>query len=252
VDLTKYIVEKPPNRELVRYLDAEMRKIQRSLDSILAWKASLEVITGEQEYLIAKRFIAIRSEGSGAGGVPVPNDFFHAINTVGGAGRKAGIDFQVGYPVATWQTAMWTEQNNWWHAFGANDFVAVWGFDGNRVRRADETWTSATLLNSWVAYDSTTPTTTQWGTLQYLKDACGFVHLRGLIRSGTTTPGTTVAVLPAGFRPGTNTLFPVRTAAGADDRTGRCDIYSNGNVTIQGNIGADYLSFNGITFLAEA
>lgn len=38
MELTKYVSEKPPSRDIVRYLDAEIRKIQRALDSIASWK----------------------------------------------------------------------------------------------------------------------------------------------------------------------------------------------------------------------
>lgn len=41
MELTKYIPQRPPEsgRDVARYLDAEIRKIQRALDSISAWKA---------------------------------------------------------------------------------------------------------------------------------------------------------------------------------------------------------------------
>jgi len=57
-----------------------------------------------------------------------------------------------------------------------------------------------TLLNSWVANSvSETPT--------YYKDLSGTVIINGSIKSGTTTYGTTVFQLPAGFTPPTGTAI---------------------------------------------
>lgn len=52
-----------------------------------------------------------------------------------------------------------------------------------------------TLANSWVAYDP------NWQEPVYWKDAEGWVTVQGSMSSGTTTPGTTIATLPVGYRP---------------------------------------------------
>jgi len=65
-------------------------------------------------------------------------------------------------------------------------------------------WLDLTLENSWVNYDSGAVT---YPKAQYYKDTAGFVHIRGLIRNGTTASGTTVATLPAGYRPETRQHF---------------------------------------------
>ena len=66
-----------------------------------------------------------------------------------------------------------------------------------------EAWTAPTLLNSWVNYGSI------YQTAGYFKDSEGVVHIRGVIKSGTTTAGTTVFVLPVGYRPSAYEIYPV-------------------------------------------
>ena len=51
-----------------------------------------------------------------------------------------------------------------------------------------------TFLNGWVNYDASL-----YPAAAYAKDIHGMVHLRGLIRSGTST--LTAFVLPEGYRP---------------------------------------------------
>jgi hypothetical protein len=56
-------------------------------------------------------------------------------------------------------------------------------------------WTSITLLNSWVNDGGTSQTA------QYMRDANGTVHVRGIIKNGTAADGTPLFTLAAGFRP---------------------------------------------------
>ncbi|KKK52619.1 hypothetical protein LCGC14_3103070, partial [marine sediment metagenome] len=53
-------------------------------------------------------------------------------------------------------------------------------------------WIAPTLLNSWVNYAATYDTT------GYMKDGFGFVHLKGLVKSGVAG---TIFTLPVGYRP---------------------------------------------------
>ena len=55
-------------------------------------------------------------------------------------------------------------------------------------------WAALTLSASWVNFGGA------YATAQYRRVG-GIVYLSGLIKSGTTTPGTVIATLPAGFRP---------------------------------------------------
>lgn len=62
-------------------------------------------------------------------------------------------------------------------------------------------WIAPTLLNSWV--DSGAPEEVAG----YRKTLWGEVQLRGSIKNGTTTNGTTILTLPAGYRPASTRRF---------------------------------------------
>lgn len=101
-------------------------------------------------------------------------------------------------------------------------------------------WTGVTLINSWVDGGGE-------GAPGYLKDALGFVWMRGYLTTGTA--GTTAFVLPVGFRPGSSTYYPSVQGAGAAGSY----IY----VTTAGNVEPTYTSGGGgcrltaVRFLAE-
>lgn len=102
-----------------------------------------------------------------------------------------------------------------------------------------EAFIAPTLLNSWV----------YWGVPfsqpGYCKDAAGFVHLRGLLKSGVVTAGTGIFVLPAGYRPVDTEIFSVSS----NSAFGEVRVDAAGNVQIQ--VGsASFLSLDGITFKA--
>lgn len=86
------------------------------------------------------------------------------------------------------------------------------------------TWTSPTLQNGWVNYGS------GWANLQYTKASDGVVTVRGLVKSGTTTGGTVIANLPAGYQPPTQYLFCTPSYS---EVFGRVDVTSTGNIIIQ-------------------
>lgn len=90
---------------------------------------------------------------------------------------------------------------NWntWHSGSAGG-----GSDGAWIQAGSP---AGTLLNSW--------TNVSARELSYEKDRMGFVHLRGAIVPGTTTSGTAVVNLPAGFRPLSVQDFIVPAYAGS-------------------------------------
>lgn len=61
---------------------------------------------------------------------------------------------------------------------------------------SDEPWIAPTLLNSWVRYDAASPA---YNTPGYYKDRWGWVHLRGLVKSGANS--TVIFTLPATHKP---------------------------------------------------
>jgi hypothetical protein len=121
------------------------------------------------------------------------------------------------------------------------------------ARRSGEAWTAVTFTNSWADYGST------YAPAAYRKDAQGYVHLRGLIKSGTL--GSAAFTLPAGFRPGYTNIYMGRgnvvsaasyTASDLDKNNGRVDINTGGSVIPHASLcNNGYVSLENITFLAE-
>jgi hypothetical protein len=102
-----------------------------------------------------------------------------------------------------------------------------------------EAWLTPTLGNSWVDFGGAL------GTIRYRKDAEGFVHLRGVMKTGTIN--TTAFTLPAGYRPAADTRF----ACVSNNAFGVCSISGAGvvNPSVGSNVS---FSLDGITFKAEA
>jgi hypothetical protein len=101
-----------------------------------------------------------------------------------------------------------------------------------------------TFANAW-ANSPTAPTSTG----RFMKDANGVVHLAGTLANGTTTPGTLMFTLPAGFQPDQQVKLPALTRGGGSIVAGEVWIDTAGNVTIQAGQN-QYLSLDGMTFLA--
>ncbi len=97
------------------------------------------------------------------------------------------------------------------------------------------TWQDVSFQNSWVNFGSGT------NDAQYCKDSFGFVHLRGVVKSGTVA--TTIFQLPAGYRPSANE----RMDCVSNDAQGRIHIGSGGNVQL--TVGSNaWVSLDGISF----
>jgi len=100
-------------------------------------------------------------------------------------------------------------------------------------------WISPTFQNSWVNFGA------EWDVAGYCKDALGFVHLKGLIKSGTLN--TACFTLPVSYRPAAAMHF----SAASNSLFGVVRIYPNGEVKC-GNPGAnDWFALNNISFKAE-
>lgn len=96
------------------------------------------------------------------------------------------------------------------------------------------------FYNSWVNYGA------PFYDAAFMKDPLGFVHLRGLIKSGATT--ATMFILPIGYRPAKQHIFTSLAA----DVVCRIDVYPTGIVFhVSGGTNA-YLSLDPITFQAYA
>jgi hypothetical protein len=75
----------------------------------------------------------------------------------------------------------------------------------------------------------------------YMKDLMGFVHLRGLIKSGTMS--TSAFTLPAGFRPSAVVLMACASAGAY----GQLEVGTGGTITPTVGLN-NYVSLNGVTF----
>jgi len=102
----------------------------------------------------------------------------------------------------------------------------------------DTVWHPLAYVNSWANYGA------PYGPCGYRKLSSGLVVLRGLCQGGTAS---TIATLPAGYRPGIQGLFNMQTSPNV---ACRIDISTAGVISHQGG-NAGWIALNGITFLAE-
>lgn len=87
-----------------------------------------------------------------------------------------------------------------------------------------EAWNGITLQNAWINTGGV------YALARYRKDKHGVVWLQGRIQGGTTTSGTLLFTLPAGYRPISKLSFTVVTNNTSADQVGQIDIDTTGNV----------------------
>jgi lysophospholipase L1-like esterase len=131
------------------------------------------------------------------------------------------------------------------HAKIADAFVAqMSSFVKPRDRAAalqvNTPWFTPTLNNTWVAFSA------NFDTFGYMKDAMGFVHLRGLIKSGTAGSGNAIVTLPVGFRPSRRKYI----STVSNSAFGVVEIFEDGTIYLSTGTNA-FVSFDNITFLAD-
>ncbi|HSW91014.1 MAG TPA: hypothetical protein VLF64_03395, partial [Candidatus Saccharimonadales bacterium] len=127
--------------------------------------------------------------------------------------------------------------NNW------KTFAAMYYPSGSSA-----TWTSIPLSSSWVPYNTAGSGYSQ---PQFTESTDHIVTLRGLIRSGTASAGTTVGTLPAGAHPATNLIFIVSGYNGTAEIPVRVDVLATGQIVIRTTIANNYLSFANISFYQD-
>lgn len=118
--------------------------------------------------------------------------------------------------------------------------VGPYAWDSSGADTNDTGWAAPSLQNSWVNYGST------WEIAGYRKKN-GFVQLRGLIKSGVVTSGTTLFTLPTGFRP----LTDKHVICVSAQATCVLNIMATGIVKINAGASATYISLADISFIAE-
>lgn len=99
-------------------------------------------------------------------------------------------------------------------------------------------WTACPLQNGWENYGS------PYGNAEYTLTSAKVLVMRGLIRNGTTTSGTTLCNLTEGSRPEKSNFFLVA----GNNVPGRVDVHPSGNITLFSGT-AGYLSLDQVKFI---
>lgn len=127
-------------------------------------------------------------------------------------------------------------------AKGINGSQTYYSLQGMYYPSSFSGWTNLTMQNGWVSFDAGGHPTPQ-----YTKSNDKVVTLKGMIKSGTNTPGTIITNLPVGFRP--KERICIATAGNAAHA--RVDVLPNGDVIIVHTVGSSWLSLDPISFIAE-
>lgn len=163
-------------------------------------------------------------------------------NAVAGFGETMSISGDgvvIGTPY-TYATQVW--KNYTGETFSRTIYTdgsgnATYGVWNQMESVPDAGWFEYPMQNGWVWYGP------EYDKFGFMKDSAGFVHLKGLVRSGTSS---VVYQLPAGYRPLARRIFPCVS----NQAFARCDVESNGVISFQ-NYNNGWVSLEGISFKAE-
>lgn len=109
-----------------------------------------------------------------------------------------------------------------------------------------ETPIAPVLINGWVNFGG------EYGDAAYYKDSFGIVHLRGVIKAGTTAPGTIIFNLPMGYRPGKTVIRSIISGGAGTSIGTSLEISSLGDVRIGAfSAGSTFLPLDDISFPAN-
>lgn len=105
-----------------------------------------------------------------------------------------------------------------------------------------QNWFHLQMQNGWITYNASNNEVPE-----YMKDAYGWVHIRGEVSGGTFTNGTIVAMLPEGNRP--RHIWPINLSHNGS--TGAMlEVHPHGDIICQGLGGNTRLILAG-TFYAQ-
>lgn len=141
-------------------------------------------------------------------------------------GRQTLVDFTNTYGRQI--TRHWVTAGAAWSAWSG-----TYSGDAGRVALAKQ--------NSWVDYGG------NHGSLSALRAVDGTVRLFGAIKDGTTTATTTIATLPAGYRPIAEMIIPVATLA--SPYIGQIRITTAGVISLRVAGDATGMFFDGVGFV---
>lgn len=102
----------------------------------------------------------------------------------------------------------------------------------------------AGLNSPWKNYDLSD----NFNKFGFYRDGLSRVFLRGLVSTGTEA--TTIATLPAGFRPERRCIFSCLGSISSVENGRRVDVQATGEISYIGTGTLDYLSLDGISFAA--
>jgi len=143
------------------------------------------------------------------------------------------------YEVTNGSVKYRTNQGTSWKSFSAIYYPSS----------SSPTWTALPLSSSWQPYNAAGSGYSQ---PQFTESSDNIVTLRGLIKLGTATSGTTIATLPAGARPATRLIFIAAGYSGAAEIPVRLDILTTGAIIINSAGAANnYLSLANISFYQD-
>lgn len=105
-------------------------------------------------------------------------------------------------------------------------------------------WYPCSSSTGWINYQAS------YAAAAYTKTNNDIVVLKGLIKNGTATSGTTICTLPPGYRPTARLAFIVPTSNGVEGAAARIDVLSTGEVQIiSGN--NTWIDLDNIRFVAS-
>lgn len=114
------------------------------------------------------------------------------------------------------------------------------GLAGAPTGQADSGWVNLPYANGWRDYGGS------WEPGRYRK-LNGVVYLQGLISSGTVTSQTTMATVPAGFRPAGDKHYPVASAAAY----GQINVFADGRITTNAPLSNAWVSLANVSWIAD-
>lgn len=130
-------------------------------------------------------------------------------------------------------------------AMAANSTTTTYTVYGGEFggMEAEDKFTALSLQNSWVNFSTAND---DWIGAGYYRDHHGWVHLRGLVSTGSSATAV-IATLPAGYRPAHRTLF----GSMANSALCRIDVQTDGTIFGGTRASTTWMSLNSISFLAE-
>jgi hypothetical protein len=110
-------------------------------------------------------------------------------------------------------------------------------------------WNACNIGGGWTNYLNT------YATAGFTETSTGIVHMKGLIKNGSTSVGTVLCTLPPGFRPNAKLIFLTSsngvTNGIAEGAPARIDVATNGDVILDYGGNSSWIDLDMIRFVAS-